>query len=71
MAVELIFTGTERSNTEHIELTTFINLHKEITLKIKVDDNVLSFISLDKQTAIRFQKELRKQISYLNEDNNE
>lgn len=61
--IKLIFQGTERSETFEDELEVYANTFNEIT--IIINDSHLSMICLDKETAIKFSKELRKQISYL------
>jgi len=69
MAVKLKFYGTEETKTENQSLEVFVNQSKEITLIINDEDVDLvlnkQIISLDKQTAIRLSRELRKQIALL------
>ncbi len=69
MAVQLKFYGTEETNTSDNSLDVFVNSQLEITVRIK-DESVdhdynQQLISLDKQTAIRLSRELRKQIALL------
>lgn len=58
--IKLIFQGTERSKTNENELEVFVNIHNEIVLDMKE-----SLIALDKSTAVRLVRELKKQIGYL------
>lgn len=58
--VKLIFQGTERSGTNENELEVFVNIHNEIVLDMKEN-----LIALDKSTAVRLVRELKKQIGYL------
>lgn len=61
--IKLLFQGTERSETNQDELEVYANNFNELTLIL--NGSHLSMISLDKETAIKFAKEVRKQISYL------
>lgn len=62
--VKLLFYGTKQSGTQEISIECFQNSYNEITIKIDEGrDFPLSFISLDKETAIKLSKELRKQIA--------
>ncbi len=63
--VKLIFRGTESSGTEEHELVTFANTNHQIYLCIEMDNNYPSFICLDKPTAVRLVRELKKQIGLL------
>jgi hypothetical protein len=58
--VKLIFQGTERSKTDENELEVFVNIHNEIVLDMKE-----CLIALDKSTAVRLVRELKKQIGFL------
>jgi len=58
--VKLIFQGTERSKTNENELEVFVNIHNEIVMDMKE-----CLIALDKPTAVRLVRELKKQIGYL------
>lgn len=58
--IKLIFQGTQRSKTDENELEVFVNIHNEIVLDMKE-----SLIALDKPTAVRLIRELKKQIGYL------
>lgn len=63
--VKLIFQGTEKSKTEKTELEVYVNIHNEITLETKRENEYPCFMSLDKMTAVRLVRELKKQIGYL------
>ena len=69
MAVQLKFYGTEVTNTNEHSLDVFVNSQLEITVRIKDEsidhDYNIQLVSLDKQTAIRLSRELRKQIALL------
>lgn len=63
---KLVFGGTEASNTQEDQLVCFANLNNEIQLNLTGDG--FSFICLDKATAIKLHRELKKQISFLEEE---
>jgi len=63
--VKLIFQGTEKSETHKTELEVYCNAYEEISVVIKLNSNYPSFISLDKITAVRLVRELKKQIGFL------
>ena len=64
--VKLLFYGTEKTNTENITLECFHNSVNELSMVINDNDfsNQL-VISFDKETAVRFSRELRKQIALI------
>ena len=66
--VRLSFYGSEKSKTTEHKLECYANTNKELFILIE-DENSDSyhecFIALDKDTAIKLSRELRKQISYL------
>jgi len=69
MGVQLKFYGTQKTNTQENSLEVFLNSEDEITILIK-DESVShdfnrQLLSLDKQTAIRLSRELRKQIALI------
>lgn len=66
--VELIFYGSEKSETTETQLRCFCNTRNEIFIGIKEDASPEIWITLDKQTAIKFSKELRKQIALLQDE---
>lgn len=66
--VQLKFFGTDESETQEHELFIYANQRNEIYISIDSDTNSeyhLGYICLDKETAIKFSRELRKQISFL------
>lgn len=63
--VQLVFYGSEKSQTSNHELRCFCNTHHEIYVGIEMHHNMEHFICLDKATAIKFSKELRKQIALI------
>lgn len=66
--VKLVFTGTERSCTHQVELVTYANSFNEIYLKL--EENCIQHICLDKSTAVRLVRELKKQIGFLESEVN-
>lgn len=61
----LFFYGTDKGNTESHSLEIYV-LQNEIF--IEIDDNIgnqNACITLDKSTAIKFSKEIRRQIALL------
>lgn len=69
MAVKTVFTSSEKSEVNRV-LECFYNSRNEIYLEIYDSDNpedisCHQFIALDKETAIKLAKELRKQISFI------
>lgn len=65
--VKLTFYGSEKSNTTEHSLNCYSNASDEIFISIDMDNDYpfASFICLDKETAIKLSRELRKQISYI------
>jgi hypothetical protein len=63
--VLLKFYGTEQSKTEEHSLVAFSNTNNEIYLSVQIPNNYPSFICLDKSTAVRLVRELKKQIGNL------
>jgi hypothetical protein len=66
MAYELIFNSTERSETNN-NLVVRVNQFNEISITISNprSEYDLRDIALEKNAAIKLAKELRRQISYL------
>ena len=64
--VKLVFYGSKQSETDDVELVAYCNVHNEIFIEISSD--YPAHIVLDKQTAIKFSKELRKQIASIEDD---
>jgi hypothetical protein len=65
--VKILFQGTERSQTGETDLEVFASVHNEIFIIIKDDGYSPRFICLDKPTAVRLVRELKKQIGFLME----
>jgi hypothetical protein len=63
--IRLKFYGTEKSETEEHSLVAYSNINNEIYLCIDMPNYEQSFICLDKSTAVRLVRELKKQIGYL------
>ena len=64
--VKLLFFGSEKSDTGRHELQVYCDQSKELFLSIdSKDEKHFSFLVLDKSTAIKFSRELRKQIARL------
>jgi hypothetical protein len=66
--VELVFYGSEKSETEDSRLRCFCNTKNNIYIGIKEPDNPEIWMALDKPTAIKFSKELRKQIALIDHE---
>jgi hypothetical protein len=66
--VQLIFYGSEKSETDNHELRCFCNAHGNIYIGIEMHHSVEHFICLDKTTAIKLSKELRKQIALIDDE---
>jgi len=66
--VQIIFYGSEKSETNEHELRCFCNTHQEIYLAIEMNHTYEHFICLDKSTAIKLSKELRKQIALIEDE---
>ena len=64
--VKLVFYGSDEGQLTHHELTVFANTKNELFIEIS-DGYTMMFTALDKETAIKLSKEIRKQISYLEE----
>jgi hypothetical protein len=68
--VKLLFCGTEQSETQEHQLQCYSNTNNEIYIGIDGDvnnDYFKGFLCLDKSTAIKLHRELKKQISFLND----
>ena len=66
--VRLIFGGTKKSDTTEHSLQVFANDKNELFISIDMNmqhDFGEAFICLDKSTAIKLSKEIRKQIALL------
>jgi hypothetical protein len=63
--VKLLFYGTEVSRTDEHSIECYANVSNELSIVLTEEDSSPTLISLDKNTAIRFVKELRKQIALI------
>jgi hypothetical protein len=66
--VELIFYGSEKSKMPDTQLRCFCNRNDEIFIGIMEEAAPEIWIALNKQTAIKFSKELRKQIARIEDE---
>jgi hypothetical protein len=66
--VELIFYGSEKSQRTQTQLRCFCNTQEEIFIGIQEYASPEIWINLDKKTAIKFSKELRKQIALIEDE---
>jgi hypothetical protein len=70
--VRIIFNGTLTSATSEHELEVFVNVDNEIHVRITDTESEHGFniqhICLDKRTAIKLHRELKKQISFITEE---
>jgi hypothetical protein len=66
--VQLVFYGTEQSYSDDTELRCFCNTKNEIFIGIKEKDSPEIWIALEKNTAIKYSKELRKQIALIRDE---
>lgn len=68
--IKLLFYGCIESGFEETFIECFANTKNRIFISIENEENSFpsQFIALDKSTAIKFSKELRKQISILSEN---
>ena len=64
MAYELIFTSTEESKLE-TSLKVFVNVKGYLTIKTEGGKREMQLVCLEKDSAIKLAKEIRKQISFL------
>lgn len=65
--VKLFFYGTEKSKTDLTELEASATDENEIYISIYNQRHLGSYICLDKSTAIRLVRELKKQIGIIME----
>ena len=65
--VKLLFYGTIKTKTSNTSIECFCNDKNEISISITDGDfpNNFEIVSLDKPTAIKFSRELRKQIALI------
>lgn len=62
---KILYFGTEATGTQDNKLSMYCNSTNEIFISIDSEVNKHSFICLDRSTAIKLCKELRKEISNL------
>ena len=71
MAIKLSFQGIEKSETQYHELECYRNVNENILILIKDTKcdygDCKKWIELDKSTAIKLSRELRKQIAAIEE----
>lgn len=65
--VTLDFHSTIRSKANS-KLRAYCNAENELYIEIEHDDYPSSHICLDKETAIKLAKEIRKQISFIKDE---
>lgn len=65
---KLVYYGTDESKTEDYNLVMYANSNNEIFISIDSEEKSPSFICLDRSTAIKLSKELRKEIATLKID---
>jgi hypothetical protein len=65
--VKLVFYGSEKSDMTETELTCLCVSGDEIYIAMQ-DAELKNYIVLDKSTAIKFSKELRKQIALIEDE---
>lgn len=65
---KLTFLGNPESELQEHTLQCFSNTRNEIYIKIEMPFFEKTFICLDRETAIKFHRELKKQISYLSKE---
>lgn len=63
--VTLVFSGTEKSKTQKHTLVCYHNTLNDIFIEITDDTDLSSFICLNRSTAIKLHRELKKQISFM------
>ena len=68
--VTLDFHSTETSKVNS-KLRAYHNSSNELFIEIEHDDCPAAFVCLDKETAIKLAKEIRKQISFITDEPNQ
>jgi hypothetical protein len=68
--MKILFYGTDRSDSQHHTIEAFLNIFDEIFIEINNENSYngldSQFICLNKETAIKLVKELKKAIGQLN-----
>jgi hypothetical protein len=62
---KLVFSGTETSETNLHTLICYHNTLNDIFIEIENSSNESAYICLDRSTAIKLHRELKKQISFM------
>jgi hypothetical protein len=62
MSYQLIFSST-RESEEQTQLESFVNTRGELVIKIEGDG--IQYICLDRESAVKLGREIRKQISII------
>ena len=65
--LKVIYYGTEKSCTNENSLEVIANLRNEICIVVKVPEIVEAVICLDKSTAIKLSRDIRRKIALINE----
>ena len=68
MAYEIIFTSIVESKLE-TKLQVFINTLGHLTIKLESSKNESQIVCLDRKTAIKLGREIRKQVSFMEVEN--
>lgn len=63
--VKILFFGSKKGGTNENALDILLTDKNELLIRITQEDYPKGYIALDKSTAIRFSKELRRQIALL------
>ena len=66
--VELVFYGSEKSRMPETKLRCFCNTQQEIFIGIQEYASPEIWIAMDKKTAIKLSKELRKEIALIEDE---
>jgi hypothetical protein len=66
MGKSIIFTAVENSKSQDSQIEVMAILGNEIFINIEDVSGLNGFIHLDRKTAIQFSRELKRQISFLN-----
>jgi len=66
--VKLVFSGIKDTGTDDNELVCYKTICNEIMIQIKGSNGEFSHIYLDKSTSIKLHRELKKQISFIEDE---
>ena len=67
--VTLNFNSSEKSG-KYSYLRTFISTEDELIVSVVEDGKVCGFVCLDRESAIKLAKEIRRQVSFMEEVSN-